>query len=304
MHHPLFAVGEGRGVFAELVALTHRFDAVQLDGVVDEARKEPHRIGAAADAGHGVVGQFARHLEKLLLRLDAHDGLEVAHHSRERVWPDDGTDGEHLGLRIFEVSFKHGIDRLFEGFESVGRRNHLGPEDLHAHNVGMLFFDVHFAHVNLAHQPEISRGRRQRHTVLPRTCLCDKFLLPQVFRQQRFGHTVVELMRAGMVQVFADFAEGFLQLRRDKGPAEFAEKAVCVRHRLKVRYGFLICIVLSFASSGPIPAEALLEIANTFRPAKCLWLPLQAVKLRYGVNMASWKDFLSSCPTGVPCAMI
>ena len=79
----------------------------------------------------------------------------------------------------------------------------IGAQQFHAHHVRVFLGDVDFAHVNFAFQPEIGGGGGQRHAVLTGAGLGNQAFFAQVFRQQPFAHAVIELVRAGVVEVFA-----------------------------------------------------------------------------------------------------
>jgi len=82
-------------------------------------------------------------------------------------------------------------------------RHHGRAQKLHAGDVRRLLGDVDLAHVDLAFQAEIGGGRGQRHAVLARAGFGHQLLLAHVFGQKPLGHAVVELMRAGVVQILA-----------------------------------------------------------------------------------------------------
>ena len=67
----------------------------------------------------------------------------------------------------------------------------------------MLLGDVDLAHVDFTLDAHQRAGRRQRHAVLARTRFGQHLGLAHVFGQQRFAQAVVDLVRAGVVQVFA-----------------------------------------------------------------------------------------------------
>ena len=80
---------------------------------------------------------------------------------------------------------------------------HFGAEQLHAVDVRRLAADVLLAHVDDAVEAEVGTGGRGRHAVLPGAGLGDHPLLAHPQREQRLAERVVDLVRAGVVQVFA-----------------------------------------------------------------------------------------------------
>ncbi len=63
--------------------------------------------------------------------------------------------------------------------------------------------DIVFAHIDDAFQPKHGADRRARHAVLTRARLGDDAPLAHALRQQALPQRVVDLVRAGMRQVFA-----------------------------------------------------------------------------------------------------
>ena len=146
---------------------------------------------------------MAGHVDELFSGLDADHALEVAHHHRERMRAEHGTDAVDRVVVLFAVCLKRGVDGLLERLQAVRHLDDVRAEHFHARDVRRLLFDVDSAHVDIAFQPEIRGSRCQRHAVLTGTGFGDHFLFAHVFREQRFAHAVVELVRAGMVQILA-----------------------------------------------------------------------------------------------------
>ena len=105
-------------------------------------------------------------------------------------------------------------------------------EHLHAIHVEHLAFAIHRAHVNDAFHPEHRADRRGRHAVLACTGLGDDARLAHALGEEDLAHGVVDLMRAGVVQVFAleinlraaeFFREAFGKIKRRGTPDEFGE---------------------------------------------------------------------------------
>ena len=200
---PFRAVGHRRGVLAHALAAPQRLHADELHRVVEEAGEDAHRVGAAAHARLDHVRQIAGHLHELLARLHAHDLLEVAHHERERMRADDGADAVDGVLVVGEVGLERRVHGLLERLQPVRDRHDGRAEELHAAHVGRLLLDVHHAHVDLAREAEVRGGRGERDAVLAGAGLGDELLLAHVLGQQALAHAVVELVRAGVVEVLA-----------------------------------------------------------------------------------------------------
>ena len=102
--------------------------------------------------------------------------------------------------------------------EPLRDRPDLRAEELHAEHVGPLPADVFLAHVDHAVQPEAGTGRGRGHAVLSGAGLGDHPPLAHAARQQRLAQRVVDLMGAGMVEVFA--------FQVDAGPAAMCAQAL------------------------------------------------------------------------------
>ena len=80
---------------------------------------------------------------------------------------------------------------------------HLGAEQLHAEDVGLLPLDVGRAHVDDAGQAEARRDGGRGHAVLAGAGLGDDARLAHALGQQDLAEAVVDLVRAGVVQLLA-----------------------------------------------------------------------------------------------------
>ena len=86
---------------------------------------------------------------------------------------------------------------------AAGDRPHFGPQQLHAEHVRPLAANVFLAHVDDAFQPEPGAGRGRGDAVLAGAGLGDHAALAHPHGQQRLAERVVDLVGAGVVQVFA-----------------------------------------------------------------------------------------------------
>ena len=145
----------------------------------------------------------------------------------------------------------------------MGNFHHICAQDLHSCHIGCLFFDVHRAHVNVTFQSEIGCGCCHRNTVLTGTGLCDHFLLAHVLGKQHFAHAVIQLVRAGMVQILtlhiklhaANGCGQTLQVRNRRGTAlELLADAAQLRNKFPgladgvIRLGDLVHGFLQFVA--------------------------------------------------------
>ena len=205
MQHPDAAPGDGRGVPAGLDAVATRLVAVEGDaGVVDEAGEDADRVGAAADAGDDGVGQAS----------DAARGSGRAPRRRCTRWksrtisgngcgPGDGAD-EVVGVLDVGDPVAHGlVHGVLERAAARRDGNDLGAEQLHPCDVERLATGVLLAHVDHALEAE-QRGRRGGgDAVLAGAGLGDDAGLAHAHGEQRLTEHVVDLVRAGVVEVFA-----------------------------------------------------------------------------------------------------
>ena len=103
----------------------------------------------------------------------------------------------------------HGV---FERAGAAGDGADLGAQEVHAEDVGLLPLDVGGAHVDDARQAEAGADGGGRHAMLAGAGLGDDAGLAHAHGQEDLAHAVVDLVRAGVVQLLA--------LEIDLGPAE------------------------------------------------------------------------------------
>ena len=197
-------IGEARRVMSGGDPLAARLHADQPHaGIFSEGVEQADGVRAAADARHARVRQPAGLGHDLRPRLGADHRLEVAHDGRV------GVRAERRAEQVVRVSHvRHPVtDRLVDGVLERARacvyRPHLRAEQLHAQDIRLLAGDIHRAHVDDALQPQ-QRGRGGRcHAMLSRARLGDDAALAHALRQERLPQRVVDLVRAGVGQVFA-----------------------------------------------------------------------------------------------------
>ena len=159
---------------------------------------EPPPTHAATASGSRPIA-----LEHLSACLVADDALELAHHQRERVRAGDGA--EYVVGRV-DVGdpVAHGlVDRVLERARTGGDRDDGRAEQLHPRDVQRLPAGVLLAHVDGAVETHQRRGGRGGDAVLAGPGLGDDPLLADALGQQRLAQHIVDLVRAGVVQVLA-----------------------------------------------------------------------------------------------------
>jgi hypothetical protein len=91
----------------------------------------------------------------------------------------------------------------FSVFEPDADAAHLRAQQPHAQHVQLLAGHVHIAHVDHALQAEQRADGGRGHAVLARAGLGDDALFAHALGQQSLAERVVDLVRAGVQQVFA-----------------------------------------------------------------------------------------------------
>lgn len=194
----------GTGVVACLVGATGWLDSVEGGfAVAEKGGENAHGVAAAADTGEDVIGQLACHFVELLACFDADDALKVAYHHGEGVGSDDGADAVDGVDRVLEVGLECGVDGFLECAKSVTDRDDFRAEDFHAYDVWVLLFDIDLAHMDFALEAEVGGCGSEGDSVLAGSGFGDETLLAHVFGEKGFAHAMVELVGAGVVQVFA-----------------------------------------------------------------------------------------------------
>ena len=171
--------------------------------------EDAHGVAATAHAGDHRIGlllchlQAFEHLGHLRQALFADHTLEVAHHHgvrmRARHGADDVEGVVHIGHPV-----AHGlVQGVFERFAAALHRHHGGAEQLHAVDVGALALDVLATHVDHAFQPVAGADGGGGHAVLAGTGFGNHPRFAHALGQHGLADGVVDLVRAGVVEVLA-----------------------------------------------------------------------------------------------------
>ena len=197
-------------------AVTRRVDplaaglhADQLDLLVgDERREHADRVRAAADARDHARRQPPLALEQLRARLVADHALQVAHERRVGRRADDRADHVVGALDVRHPVADRRRGRLLERPRARVHRLHGRPEQLHPLHVRALAARVLHAHVDDALHPQQRAHGRGRDAVLAGAGLGDDPPLAHPLGEQHLPERVVELVRAGVVEVLALEVDG------------------------------------------------------------------------------------------------
>ena len=165
--------------------------------------KQADGVAAAADAGGDGIGQAAVVGQHLRPRLAADHGVEVADHARIRVRTGDGADDVERVVHVRHPVAHRFVQRVLQRRRAAGHWHHGRAEQLHPIDIDLLALDVGGAHVDHAFQPQPGGDGGAGHPVLARAGLGDDPLLAHPAGQQRLADGVVDLVRAGVVQVLA-----------------------------------------------------------------------------------------------------
>ena len=163
------------------------------------------------------IGQAAVFGEHLRARLAADDGVEVAHHPRIRMRAGDGADDVERVAHVRHPVAHRLVERVLERRRAAGHRHDRRAEQLHAVDVDLLALDVGRAHVDDAFQAQPRGDRRAGDAMLAGAGLGDDARLAHAPGEQRLADGVVDLVRAGVVQVLA--------LEQDPRAADFVDSA-------------------------------------------------------------------------------
>ncbi len=79
----------------------------------------------------------------------------------------------------------------------------VGAEQLHAEHIGLLPLDIDRAHIDDAIEAETGAGGRRRDAMLSGAGLGDDAGLAHAAREQDLAEHIVDLVRAGVVQLLA-----------------------------------------------------------------------------------------------------
>ncbi|MNQ89294.1 hypothetical protein D3C85_1046000 [compost metagenome] len=115
----------------------------------------------------------------------------------------DGADQVEGAVDVGHPVAQGFVHRVLQGAGAGGDRDHLGAQQLHAEDVGLLAVDVGGAHVDHALQAEARGHGGGGHAVHAGAGLGDDAFLAHAPRQQDLADAVVDLVRAGVVQLFA-----------------------------------------------------------------------------------------------------
>ena len=209
--------------------------------------EQAHGVGAAADRRDQRVRQAAvLGLGELLARLIADDRLEVAHHGGIGMRAGDGADDVEGVGDIGDPVAQRLVHRILQGARAALDRHHLGAQQAHAEDIGLLALHVDLAHIDRAGQAEEGGDGGGGDAMLAGAGLGDDAGLAHAPGQQDLAHAIVDLMRAGVVQLVA--------LQIDLGAAEMPGQPLGEEQRARPADIMLQVIVELLGEGGIRPS--------------------------------------------------
>jgi hypothetical protein len=170
--------------------------------VRDERVEHSYRIASTAHAGEYRIRQSLLGFLDLPPGFLSNDTVKIAHH--QRVGVRSQSRPEQVMRRVhMAYPVPHGFaDGVFERAASVIHADNGGPEQSHAEDIEALPAHVFLPHVDDALKSEQRANGRGCDPVLPGARLRDNAPLPHAARHQSLPQAVVDLVRAGMQQIF------------------------------------------------------------------------------------------------------
>ena len=186
---------------AHIRSLAQRLHAYYLHRVSKEGNKCAYGIGAAAHAGTYHIRHEAGHVHELFPGFYAYYHLKIPDYFGEGMGAQGRADAVNSIVVLLHIALKGRIHSFLQGLKTMGNRNNVCAQYLHAGNVGSLLGNIHLAHVNIALKAKVCGGRGQGHAVLSRACLGNELLFAHILGKETFAHAVVQLVCAGVVKV-------------------------------------------------------------------------------------------------------
>src|SRR5579859_3640083 len=185
-------------------SLPRRLHADQLNRLILEERGEhSNRVRTPAHTCHDRARQPTELLERLRPRLATDDRLEIADKTGKWIGSDHGADDIVRGRDIRDPIAQCLVCRVFQGARARRHGYHLRAHQLHPIHIEPLAPRVFLAHVDDAVEAEARAHRGSRDAMLTGARLRDDPALLHSLREEDLSQRVVDLVGAGVVQVFA-----------------------------------------------------------------------------------------------------
>ena len=135
------------------------------------------------------------------------------------------------------------VHRILQGARAGLDRHHLGAQQAHAEDIGLLPLHVDLAHIDGAGQAEARGDRGGGDAMLAGAGLGDDAGLAHAPGQQDLAHAIVDLVRAGVVEVLA--------LQIDLGAAEMPGQPLGEKERARPA-DIMLQVIVELAGEGGI----------------------------------------------------
>ena len=114
-----------------------------------------------------------------------------------------GADDVECVMHIGDPVAQRLVHRVFQRVGAAGDGHHLGTEQLHAEHIGLLPLDILRAHIDDAGQAKARADGGGGNAMLARTGFGDDPRLAHADGEQNLADAIVDLVRAGVVQLVA-----------------------------------------------------------------------------------------------------
>src|SRR6185436_2201119 len=165
--------------------------------------KEPDGIRSTTDTGNQTIRQTPFLFEDLNACFASDYTLVVSHHERVGMWTKSAAE-QVIGVGdICDPIAQRFVNCVFESSRAGVYFTNFRAEQLHAKNVQLLTTHVFGAHVDHTIESKQRADSRGCDAVLTRARLGDDALLVHATSEQDLANRVVDLMRAGVQEIFA-----------------------------------------------------------------------------------------------------
>ena len=115
----------------------------------------------------------------------------------------DGADAVERILDIGDPVAQRLVQRILQRARARQCRHHFGAQELHAEHIGLLPLDIDLAHIDDAFEAEARAGGGGGDAMLAGAGLGDDARLAHAPGQQDLAHHIVDLVRAGVIELVA-----------------------------------------------------------------------------------------------------
>ena len=172
-------------------------------GIIKEGVEQADGVAAPADGRDQQIGQAANAAQHLFAGLAPDYALEIADQFGIGMRAGGGADDVECVMDIRHPVAQRLVHRVLQRGGAAGDGHHLGAQQLHAEHIGRLTGDVGCPHIYHARQAKTRANRGGGDAVLAGAGLRDDPRFAHAHRQQNLADAIVDLVRAGVVQLVA-----------------------------------------------------------------------------------------------------